>query len=233
MIFRQTGTALCPSLITTTPFGHWLDPATTTMLTVRCAIVDALPIPDHMADTPHRVVSAVLQVGNVGLSFVEQRSHFAMWSLLTSPMLIGTNLKTASKATMSILTAAEVVSVNQDSLSVQGRRLASTQAGAWLKETDPYTPVPSGTLEVWGKPLSDGSVAVILLNRGDVAAPITVQFSDLPWLKATTGCKVRDLWARKDLGSASQSYTSGPIESHDNAMLKITCGTLTSADSTV
>eukprot|EP01043_Picozoa_sp_COSAG02_P109054 COSAG02_NODE_45113_length_360_cov_0.704981_1_plen_43_part_10 len=32
---------------------------------------------------------SMLQVGDIGLSVTEQRSHFALWSLMASPLLIG------------------------------------------------------------------------------------------------------------------------------------------------
>ena len=40
-----------------------------------------------------------------------------------------------------------------------------------------------GTSEIWAGPLSDGSKAVILLNRGNdtAVADITFEFSDIGW----------------------------------------------------
>lgn len=175
------------------------------------------------------------QVGNAGLSFDEQKSHFALWCLLNSPLLIGTDLLHASNDTFAILGAAELIGLNQDSLGVQGRRVASTKSIGnkdWLSEADSLQgmpsdtavppPVPSGTLEVWAKPLSDGSVGAILLNRGSSAADITVQFSDLPWLKNASSYTVRDLWAKSDLGTATSSYTGKAIATHAVDVLRIT-----------
>ncbi len=50
----------------------------------------------------------------------EQRSHFALWCLLKSPLFIGADLRTLSKSALEILTAREVIAVNQDSLGVAG-----------------------------------------------------------------------------------------------------------------
>lgn len=60
------------------------------------------------------------QVGNPGLTVNEQRSHFALWALLKSPLFIGADLRTLSKEAKEILTAAEVIAVNQDPLGVAG-----------------------------------------------------------------------------------------------------------------
>lgn len=50
----------------------------------------------------------------------EQRSHFALWALLKSPLFIGADLRKLSKAALKILTAEEVIAVNQDPLGVAG-----------------------------------------------------------------------------------------------------------------
>lgn len=60
------------------------------------------------------------QVGNSGLLENEQRSHFALWSLLKSPLFIGADLRKLSKTALEILTAEEVIAVNQDPLGVAG-----------------------------------------------------------------------------------------------------------------
>lgn len=59
-------------------------------------------------------------MGNAGLTVNEQRSHFALWSLLKSPLFIGADLRSLSREAKEILTAAEVIAVNQDPLGVAG-----------------------------------------------------------------------------------------------------------------
>jgi len=61
-----------------------------------------------------------LQVGNPGLTVNEQRAHFALWALLKSPLFIGADLRTLSREAKEILTAPEVIAVNQDPLGVAG-----------------------------------------------------------------------------------------------------------------
>ena len=61
-----------------------------------------------------------LQVGNPGLTVNEQRAHFALWALLKSPLFIGADLRSLSREAKEILTAAEVIAVNQDPLGVAG-----------------------------------------------------------------------------------------------------------------
>jgi len=77
-------------------------------------------------------------------------------------------------------------------------------------------------LEVWASPLSGGSQAVILFNRGDNGREeITVKWSDIGF-SVDHSAVVRDLWARKDIGVFTGNYTSPKIDSHAVMMLNIT-----------
>ena len=77
-------------------------------------------------------------------------------------------------------------------------------------------------LEIWAGPLSDGSQAVVLLNRVELGSEqITVQWSDIGF-PVDHPAVVRDLWTHKDLGTFTGNYTSPKIEHHSVMMLKIT-----------
>ncbi len=77
-------------------------------------------------------------------------------------------------------------------------------------------------LEVWAGPLSDGSQAVVLLNRANNGSQaITVQWSDIGF-PVDHSAVVRDLWARQDLGTFTGNYTSPNVNPHSVMMLKIT-----------
>jgi len=77
-------------------------------------------------------------------------------------------------------------------------------------------------LEVWAGPLSGGSQAVVLLNRGDSdSEQITVNWTDIGF-PVDNSAVVRDLWAHKDIGTFTGSYTSSNIDPHAVMMLNIT-----------
>ncbi|CAF3158558.1 unnamed protein product [Rotaria sp. Silwood2] len=77
-------------------------------------------------------------------------------------------------------------------------------------------------LEVWAGPLSDHSQVVVLLNRGNSGSEtITVKWTDIGFSNDQAAI-VRDLWARKDLGIFTGSFTSPNINYHSVIMLKIT-----------
>ena len=77
-------------------------------------------------------------------------------------------------------------------------------------------------LEVWAGDLDDGTVAVVLFNRGNsVTESITVQWSDIGFPPRDSAL-VRDLWARNPLGPFHNNFTSPNIDPHSVMMLKIT-----------
>ncbi|CAF3592632.1 unnamed protein product, partial [Rotaria socialis] len=77
-------------------------------------------------------------------------------------------------------------------------------------------------LEVWAGPLVNGSHAVVLLNRNDFGSEsITVNWKDIGF-PVDHSAVVRDLWARKDIGTFTGNYTSPKIDHHSVMMLNIT-----------
>jgi alpha-galactosidase len=145
----------------------------------------------------------MLEVGNGGMTTTEYRSHFSLWCLLAAPLMAGNDLKSMSPDIKEILTNREVIAVNQDHLGMQGRRVRK-----------------NGDSEVWAKQLKDGSRAVVLLNRGDSNFEISVYWEDLGY-PAHLSAAVRDLWAKKDLGKSTATFTA-KVPSHAVVMVRVT-----------
>jgi len=144
----------------------------------------------------------MLEVGNQTLSPIECRSHFSMWCMLAAPLIAGNNISTMSDAIRDILTAPEIIAIDQDPIGVQGIRIRNN-AG----------------LQVWEKPLHDGSTAVALLNVTTSIAQMEVTLEEIGFQKGVVS-SVRDLWKRKDLAPIKESYTV-EVGSHDVVVLKI------------
>jgi len=291
----------------------------------------------------------MLEVGNGGMTDAEYVSHFSIWAISKAPLLIGCDVTRMSNATLTTLTNAAVIAVNQDPLGVQGKKVAfavSQLSNATSEVVAAGCSVPSPTfeprrvqwaynaqdgtirsavngrclsidscdlneaakivltechvndpqaqcqgknqqwtvdasthsivsqlnakclenykfdgpsinalscnkrdsqiwtwnaadrtvrskyddqcltvqqdIEIWAGPLTGGSQAVLLLNRGGFGSEsITVKWTDIgfPADKAAT---IRDLWAHRDLGSFTGSYTSPKISSHSVMMFNIT-----------
>ena len=74
-----------------------------------------------------------------------------------------------------------------------------------------------GPLEVWVRPLADGSKAVGLFNRGRSGMRMRVRFADAGFSVAV---RARDLWTHQDLGVLRGSYETF-VPKHGVAMLRI------------
>ena len=56
----------------------------------------------------------MLEIGNGGMSSIEYKAHFTLWSIAKAPLLIGCDMNSISKADLEILSNAEVIAINQD-----------------------------------------------------------------------------------------------------------------------
>lgn len=145
----------------------------------------------------------MLEVGNGGMTDDEYRAHFSLWAIMAAPLMAGHDVRTMSPATREILLNHEVIAVDQDSLGRQGMLV--------------WEPVPE--LQVWSKPLGDGSRAVALLNRSTTPAKITASLSRVG-LRSDSAA-VRDLWAHADRGRVGRQY-SVEVPAHAVVMVKMT-----------
>ena len=89
-----------------------------------------------------------------------------------------------------------------------------TNNGKCLSSTAQYESV-----EVWAGNLSDGSYAVLLLNRASFNATVEVNWEEIGFKEEKA--KLRDLWEKKDLGEFKDGYKI-TLEPHDSQMLKVT-----------
>ena len=69
----------------------------------------------------------MLEVGNGGMTFEEEKIHFGLWCLSKAPLLIGCDITKMSQQTFDILTNPEVIAINQDPLGIQGHKIKTVQ----------------------------------------------------------------------------------------------------------
>ncbi|MBL0170037.1 MAG: glycoside hydrolase family 27 protein [Gemmatimonadaceae bacterium] len=150
----------------------------------------------------------MLEVGNGGMTQTEYRAHFSLWAMMAAPLIAGNDVRTMSDSTRAaagvreILLNKDVIAIDQDSLGVQGKIVQAS---------------PS-ELQVWVKPLADGSRAVLFFNRASVSSTITVDWERVG-LK-TRKARVRDLWAHTDSALVENRYVAA-VPSHGVVMLRV------------
>ena len=164
--------------------GHWNDPD---MLVVGI-------------DTSKSTV--VNHAGAKGCTIEEYRSHMSLWCLMAAPLLAGNDIRNMNKSIKEILLNREIISVNQDPLGKQAKRISD-----------------DGDSEVFAKPLTDGSWAVGLLNRNDLEnKSIRITWNELG---ISGKWSVRDLWEHEDIGSFSD-YFETKVKPHQCVVIRIT-----------
>jgi alpha-galactosidase len=144
----------------------------------------------------------------------EQYSHVSLFALLSAPLLIGCPIEQLDAFTLNLLTNDEVIDIDQDPLGKSARLILN-----------------DGNVQVWLKPLEDGSYAVGLFNINgfgktpqsyfrwgdEEARTYTLDFSKLGlkgrWV-------ARDVWKQLDLGSFKKSFTT-EIRHHGVKLIRI------------
>ena len=153
----------------------------------------------------------MMEVGN-GMSVAEDRAHFAMWCMLSAPLIAGNDLADMSAETVAILTNEDMIAINQDSLGIQCFKYSSKEG-----------------LETWFKPLKNGDWAVTFLNRADQEHQVNFNWEDHqiedPDFEYRVDFKntlfsVRDIWAQKDLKTTKHALNAR-VAPHDVITLRL------------
>ncbi|HEX2616188.1 MAG TPA: glycoside hydrolase family 27 protein, partial [Flavobacteriales bacterium] len=156
---------------------------------------------DQYARLGHWNDPDMLEVGNGGMTDVEYRSHFSLWSIMAAPLLIGTDLRTIKPEALKILLNKDVIAIDQDPLGVQGKQVRDADG-----------------IHVIVKPLKDGGRAVAVFNEGDKAKAVTVAATEIG-LKAGGSYTMRDLWTHTDAKGDGSIKTT--LEPHATVMYRI------------
>ncbi len=144
-----------------------------------------------------------LNVGNGsmdGLTRDERRAAATLWAVSAAPFYIGNDMTRLDSYGLELLTNREVIAVNQ-----AGR---------------PARPVSTQTnRQVWFSLNADSTYTVAVFNLGRADADVPVSFADLG---LAGGASVRDLWAKKELGSFSSTLNAAGVPIHGARLFKVT-----------
>ncbi|KAI1126462.1 alfa-D-galactopyranosidase/beta-L arabinopyranosidase [Nemania abortiva] len=141
----------------------------------------------------------LLEVGNTGMTFDEQATHFAFWAMLKSALMISTNVSALSNELVAVLQNQEIIAVNQDP-AVKPIELVQR----WTADRD-----------LWAGNLNNGDIAVLAVDLSNTRRTLNIQFSDL----GIKSADVKDLWTSATVKSAS-SY-SKQVNGHGSIVLRL------------
>lgn len=160
-----------------------IQPEWSSILTIldRQAELHSFAGPDHWNDPD------MLEVGNGDLTADQSRAHFALWSILAAPLMAGNDLRTMSDEVREILTAPEIVAIDQDPAGRQGRRIRR-----------------DGDIDIWMRALgTNDDRGIVVLNRGSVAREVRIALEDVG-VAPRSHVRVRDVWKRSDVGEVQR-----------------------------
>ena len=135
----------------------------------------------------------------------EQHTLMSLWSIARSPLIFGGDMTRMDPFTLSLLTNAEVIAVDQN----------STHNREWFNQ--------EGLIGWTADAPGSGDKYVALFNTRDpkpdqTGAPVSITFADL---RLGNSCRVRDLWTQKDLGTFERQFTP-EIKWHGAGLYRIT-----------
>ncbi|MEC3978219.1 ricin-type beta-trefoil lectin domain protein [Amycolatopsis sp. H20-H5] len=179
-------------------------------------LTDTVALGRYNGSGNHNDADMVLIGDNKQLTPAEQRSQFALWSAMGSPLMISTDVRkmAADPVTyapqLNILKNSDIIAVDQD-----------TTAGGYLASQQGMS-AGSG-IEVVVKPLANGSRAVVVLNKNSSAVSYTLDLARAGF--ADPGCThgAKNLWTHAT-SSVTGSITT-TVGVHDSAMYVIDPGT--------
>ena len=142
------------------------------------------------------------QIG--GCNDVEYKTHFSLWSMMGSPLMIGSDIRKANKETRDILLNKDLLAINQD---VEGR-------GAYRIKPEPQW-FHTDDVFMLVKVLTDGDLAIGFFNLSDGQREISLQFWDvgLPYASGKS-LSLYDCWDHKEIGVFKERYAP-VVPAHD------------------
>lgn len=141
-----------------------------------------------------------------GCTDEEYRTHFSLWAIMNSPLMIGCDIRRMTPATREILTNKDVIAINQD-IECRGPYCIKQ----WNNPDNVFSLV---------KPLANGDYAIGMFNFGDRAGEMSLQFWDIGLPTASgRGLSVYDCWKHEELGTFTERFVT-TVEPHGCVVLR-------------
>lgn len=145
----------------------------------------------------------MLEIGR-GLSEEEDKTHFGIWCIMSSPLMLGCDLNSLSENALSLLKNEELIALNQDTLGLQAYVVEKTN--------DCYILVKDIEKR------NDKTRAVAAYNPTDNTQTININFKTLD---LSGEIKIRDLFQRKDLGIWQNQYFEITLPPHSTRIYRL------------
>ena len=167
-----------------------------------------------------------LHPGEVALTHAEARAHFASLAVLSSPLVLGLDVRDAAAvaAVWDVIANTELLAVNAAWAGSAGTQVARAAANVTWAPCGEIKSCSAGEWEVYAKPLPGGGAAVLVLNHADAGkhATVSLPLAAVPGLACgAAGCKVRDIYAHADAGIVTDTFVVTSLPAHDSAFVTL------------
>ncbi len=119
------------------------------------------------------------ELGGKGCTDTEYQSQMSLWCMMAAPLMITCDVRHMNAATKRILSNQDIIAIDQDPLGKQAARV-----------------IYNNTWQVFVKPLSNGDIAVAVLNVSEATQTANIPLSELGIANKN---QAKDLWSKEML----------------------------------
>jgi alpha-galactosidase len=175
-------------------------------------------------------VAPGLHKGEVALTFSEARAHFGAWCVTSSPLVLGLDVRSPQvmDAAWPIISNREALAINEAWAGGAGTRIARAPTNVTFSfcGSQYASGCAVAAWEVWSKPLPNGGAALLVLNHAPAGAvDVSIELAQVPLLACGSGsgsaCRVRDVWAHADAGTAAGVFVARAVPPHDSVFVTL------------
>ena len=210
-------------------FGAWFDKGTPSVTSQynKAVVMDEFAGLEKGWNDPD-----MLMIGMDGLSLVQNKTHFTMWCMMNSPLMLGLDLRRVSVGDelYNIIANRALIVLNQDALGIQAKRIWTsvkleegvTPDKAYIEDID--------RVDILAKPLADGSMAISFINVSEALQKGSFLVSD-KYLTKIFGTRFKnsdkyevvDLWTGDKWENSTGWFEVSELQACDNVTILI-CG---------
>ncbi|KAL4078380.1 glycoside hydrolase family 27 protein [Scleroderma yunnanense] len=153
----------------------------------------------------------MMEIGNGNLTIQEERTHFAVWAFMKSPILLGTTLSNLTTDQLSIISNAALLAFHQDDeFGVPAKPFQATSTSPTTSPPEYYS----------GK--SKKGTHVFILNISNSTATKTFNYANVPGI-GEPPYTITDMWTGTTAAQSASSVSfSVSVDAHDTKAYLIT-----------
>ena len=207
-------------------FGAWFDKGTPSVTSQynKAVVMDEFAGLEKGWNDPD-----MLMIGMDGLNLVQNKTHFTLWCMMNSPLMLGLDLRRVSLGDdlYKIIANREIIVLNQDALGILAKRVWSS-ADCKDESPDKAYIEDIDRVDILAKPLADGGLAISFINvsEKDWKGKLEVSVAQIEKafgkkLVSANKFKVKDLWSGETWQNDTGVFEITGLGACDNWTIKI------------